>query len=273
MDSALAQLQHRRRTLPEHAELARLRAEQQSLASDLVAADTAVSDLQLEQTKAESDLEPVRERLARNQRRIADGSVPDAKALASMVAEIDHLKKRISDLEDAELEVMEQLESAAAARERLRSRTVELEDALAQTTARRDEQLATLDADIGQRRAMRGEIAPGIDADPAGPLRQDRRQPRRGGGGRAADPALHRLPAGGERRGPRRVRRGRRRRGAALRGVQPNPDPNAPVRALSRFATRSKTQSLRDEEGLVDGSANSASACALHVSSSRTARR
>ena len=163
VDSALAQLQHRRRTLPEHAEITRLRAEQQSLASDLVAADTAVSDLELEQTKAESDLEPVRERLARNQRRIADGSVPDAKALASMVAEVDHLKKRIADLEDAELEVMEQLESAVAVRERLRARAVELGDVLAQTSARRDEQLATIDAEIGQRRATRSEIAPEID--------------------------------------------------------------------------------------------------------------
>jgi predicted nucleic acid-binding Zn-ribbon protein len=80
-----------------------------------------------------------------------------------MVAEIDHLKKRISDLEDAELEVMEQLESAVADRERLRSRSVELEDALAQTTARRDEQLAALDAEIAQRRAERGQIAPEID--------------------------------------------------------------------------------------------------------------
>jgi uncharacterized protein len=163
VDTTLAQLQHRRRTLPEHAELARLRAEQQSTASDLVAADTAVSDLELEQTKAESDLEPVRERLARNQRRIADGSIPDAKALASMVAEVDHLRKRIGDLEDAELEVMEQLESAIATRERLRARAVELEDAVAQTTARRDDQLAALDREIAQRRAERAEIAPEID--------------------------------------------------------------------------------------------------------------
>jgi predicted nucleic acid-binding Zn-ribbon protein len=163
LDSALAQLHHRRRTLPEHAELARLRAEQQSNASDLVAADTAVSDLELEQNKAESDLEPVRERLSRNQRRIADGSVPDAKALASMVAEVDHLKKRIGDLEDAELEVMEQLESAVAARQRLRARAVELGDALTETTARRDEQLAALDAEIAQRRTERGRIAPEID--------------------------------------------------------------------------------------------------------------
>jgi predicted nucleic acid-binding Zn-ribbon protein len=162
-DSALAQLDHRRRNLPEHAELARLKAEQAAVRSDLVAADTAVSDLELEQTKAESDLEPVQERLARNQRRIADGSVPDAKALSSMVAEVDHLKKRIGDLEDAELEVMEQLEQAVAERDRLRGRTEDLTAAVAEVTGRRDEQLAALDAQISQRRTERAAIVPTIE--------------------------------------------------------------------------------------------------------------
>jgi hypothetical protein len=40
----------------------------------LIAAETAISDLELEQTKAETDLEPVRERLTRNQARIANGT-------------------------------------------------------------------------------------------------------------------------------------------------------------------------------------------------------
>ena len=161
-DTALAQLDHRRRTLPEHAELARLKAEQAAVGSDLVAADTAVSDLDLEQAKAESDLDPVRERLVRNQRRIADGSVPDAKALSSMVAEVEHLKKRIGDLEDAELEVMEQLEQAVAERDRLRTRVDEIAAAVAEVTARRDEQLAALDVEVGQRRTERASIAPTI---------------------------------------------------------------------------------------------------------------
>jgi predicted nucleic acid-binding Zn-ribbon protein len=162
-DSALAQLDHRRRTLPEHAELARLKAEHASLSSDLVGADTAVSDLELEQAKAEADLAPVKERLTRNQRRIADGSVPDAKALSSMVAEVDHLKKRIGDLEDAELEIMEQLEQAQAEQNRLRGRVAEVAAAVAEVTARRDEQLAALDEEVGRRRTERASIAPGID--------------------------------------------------------------------------------------------------------------
>ena len=80
----------------------------------LVAAETAVSDLEAEQNRAEAEIQPVRERLNRNQTRIADGTIADPKALSSMVEEVAHLQRRISDLEDAELEIMEQLESAAA---------------------------------------------------------------------------------------------------------------------------------------------------------------
>jgi predicted nucleic acid-binding Zn-ribbon protein len=164
VDLALAQLDHRRRTLPEHAELNRLREERAAVASDLVAADTAVADLELEQAKAESDLEPVRDRLVRNQRRIADGSVADPKALAPMIEEVEHLKKRISDLEDAELDVMEQLESAVASRERLRGRAGELDAEIARVAGRRDEQLAALEAEVADRRQERSEVAPLIPA-------------------------------------------------------------------------------------------------------------
>ena len=210
VDTALAQLTHRRRTLPEHAEIARLQAERAAVESDLVAADTAVSDLELEQDRAESDLEPVRERLVRNQQRIADGSVPDPKALASMVDEVEHLKKRIGDLEDAELEVMEQLETEAAGREKLRARAAELDETAGRLSAKRDAQLAELAADMAERRAERDELTPTAAGAAAGPLREDRRQPRRRRRRRAAAAPLHRLPARGQRRRPARLRRRRR---------------------------------------------------------------
>ena len=165
VDTTLAQLTHRRQSLPQHAAIARLQTERAALASDLVATETAVSDLELEQAKAENDLEPVRERLARNQARIANGTVADPKALSSMVEEVSHLKKRISDLEDAELEVMEQLEAAVASRETLRARIDHVDDTLIETLAERDRQLAALDAEMGGLRAERTEIAPLIPAD------------------------------------------------------------------------------------------------------------
>ena len=163
LDTTLAQLDHRRQTLPQHAVIAKLRTERAALASDLVAADTAISDLELEQ--AESDLDPVRERLARNQARIADGTVADPKALSSMLDEVSHLKKRISDLEDAELEVMEQLEAAVGSRETLSTRMQQGDDDLIDIVAERDRQLAALDAEMAGLRAQRAEIAPLIPAD------------------------------------------------------------------------------------------------------------
>jgi len=165
VDTTLAQLNHRRQTLPQHAAIARLQSERAGLASDLVATETAISDLELEQAKAENDLEPVRERLTRNQARIANGTVADPKALSSMVEEVSHLKRRISDLEDAELEVMEQLEAAAASRETLRARMDRVDDTLVETTAERDRQLAALDTEMGGLRAERTEIAPLIPAE------------------------------------------------------------------------------------------------------------
>jgi len=135
------------------------------LAADLVAADTAVADLELEQRNAETELEPVRQRLVRNQHRIADGTVADPKALSGLVDEVEHLQRRISDLEDAELEVMEQLENAQAAREKLRSEAVQLDQELATLVAKRDAQLSELDVEVDERRVERDALVPEIPAD------------------------------------------------------------------------------------------------------------
>lgn len=160
MDTALAQLAHRRRTLPEHVEIQRLHSIRTSLASDLVGADTAVSDLEREQWRAEHDLEPVRERLNRNQHRVADGTVGDPRALSSMIEEIDHLKRRIDTLEDAELEVMEQLESATEGREKLRSEAAEIDSQLAVLSTKRDQQLRELEIEMSDRQVVREGIIP-----------------------------------------------------------------------------------------------------------------
>ena len=165
VDTTLARLNHRRQTLPQHAVIANLRTARAAVASDLVAADTRISDLELEQAKAETDLEPVRERLSRNQTRITNGAIADPKALSSMLDEVTHLKKRISDLEDAELEVLEQLDAAMASQETLRVRAEQVDTDLAAAIADRDRQLATLNAEMDGLRQQRTEIEPVIPGD------------------------------------------------------------------------------------------------------------
>lgn len=165
IDSALAQLEHRRKSLPEHAEINALTAAVATNSADVVAAETAVSDLEAEQNRAEAEIQPVRERLNRNQTRIADGTIADPKALSSMVEEVAHLQRRISDLEDAELEIMEQLESATSTLERLRVKAGELDRQLADAVARRDQAVAAIDVQVDEQRAEREELSPLLPAD------------------------------------------------------------------------------------------------------------
>ena len=165
VDTAIAQLEHRRRSLPELARIAqaqRLRAE---LGEAVVAARTVVSDLELDLSKAEADLVPVKERRARDQQRLDDGVVSDGKQLTALIDEIEHLKRRISDLEDIELEVMERLETANAEHERLVAERAEVETSLRALITSRDEQVVAIDAELADQRTARDRVAADLPED------------------------------------------------------------------------------------------------------------
>ncbi len=73
-----------------------------------------VDDLTAEQKRADADVEQVKARRVRDQGMIDAGSIADPKALQRMLGELESLQRRISDLEDVEIEVMERLETAQA---------------------------------------------------------------------------------------------------------------------------------------------------------------
>ncbi len=73
-----------------------------------------VDDLTAEQKRADADVEQVKARRVRDQGMIDAGSITDPKALQRMLGELESLQRRISDLEDVEIEVMERLETAQA---------------------------------------------------------------------------------------------------------------------------------------------------------------
>lgn len=162
VDTALDQLLHRRQHLPEQDEFRSLAVQHGEIADKLVAAETQVSDLDLAVAKAESDLTPVRERRERDRQRIDDGTVTDPKALATMIEEVEHLTRRIGDLEDAQLEVMEQHEEATAERDELASRKAELASQARTAQRARDAVLAEIDAEVAEQRKLREQRAAGL---------------------------------------------------------------------------------------------------------------
>ncbi|WP_199539129.1 zinc ribbon domain-containing protein [Desertihabitans brevis] len=165
LDTHIAQLLHRKRTLPELADIKRLEREQEALADEMVAADTRVSDLETALRRAEADLEPVRQRRTRDQERIDGGTAGDPKALRAMIEEVEHLAARIATLEDAELEVMEALETATAERAELGRRAEALEQQLATYRAARDTKVADIDAEGRGLVRERNQLAPQLPAD------------------------------------------------------------------------------------------------------------
>lgn len=165
VDSGLDQLGHRLKNLPEHAALTALAERRTDVATRLGKAETEVADLEREQRKADADVEQVRTRRTRNQERIDSGAVSDPKQLQAMQHEILALDKRISDLEDEDLAVMERLEAAQAERDALTAELAEIEKS-------GNEQLASRDAaagEIGEKqqaaRAEREALAAEIPTD------------------------------------------------------------------------------------------------------------
>lgn len=165
IDTTIAQLQHKRRQLPELAKLVAGQKARAALSEQLVAAKTRVSDLELEASKAEADLEPVKARRVRDQQRVDDGSVTDPKQLRSLLEEIEHLGHRIGELEDAQLEGMERLEAAQAELDELTQRRSSGDDELRALMASRDEKLQALDAELKQAQTERSVVAGVIPAD------------------------------------------------------------------------------------------------------------
>lgn len=165
VDTALAQVEHRRRTLPETATAQRLHARRAALSERVVEAETRVADLAAEADKAEADIVPVRQRRERNQQRVDAGEIGDPKALSAMLEEITHLGRRIGDLEDLQLEAMEALDGARSALEGATAARVEVEAELRGVLATRKEKLGELDAEAAGQRAERDALAGTLPAD------------------------------------------------------------------------------------------------------------
>ncbi|GHJ21716.1 zinc ribbon domain-containing protein [Streptomyces albus] len=165
LDTRLSQLAHKRRTLPEHEEIQRLETDLAQLRDLLVAAQTEESDTAREQTKAEQDVDQVRQRAARDQQRLDSGAVTNPKDLENLQSEIASLAKRQGDLEDIVLEVMERRESAAARAAELGERVEAVAAKVQDATGRRDAALGELDAEADSARKERETIAAAVPAD------------------------------------------------------------------------------------------------------------
>lgn len=165
LDARADQLRHQRERLPEVAEIADLERTRRELDGRRRDQRIAVDDLTAAQKKADADVEQVKTRRARDRRRMDEGQVSNPKDLERMQSELSSLERRISVLEDEELEVMEQLEEAQTGLDQLAARIAETDERLTALASARDEKLADLDRELDEVTAHRAPTAEGIPED------------------------------------------------------------------------------------------------------------
>jgi predicted nucleic acid-binding Zn-ribbon protein len=165
IDAELGRTAHRRRGLPEHAEITRLESRDSDL-RDAVAAMTAQSsDASREQAKAEADVEQVRSRIDRDRQRLDGGMISSPKELENLQSEIQSLQRRQSDLEEIVLDVMERRETTQSNLEAATTERASIDAELEAAIAARDAALAGLDEQAGKASSRRTQVTTAIPGE------------------------------------------------------------------------------------------------------------
>lgn len=147
LDTQLDGLRAQITSMPETAELERLNDERSALVIEVRNHGVDVDDLTAEQRKADSDVESVRKRRERDQGLVDSGGVSNPKDLERMLHELESLARRISDLEDVEIEVMERLEAAQTAKAEAQAKLEAIATQIADAEVKRDTRSAEIKAE------------------------------------------------------------------------------------------------------------------------------
>jgi hypothetical protein len=164
VDTELNRIDHRRRTMPELAEIIEGERTVQACKDTVATVQSGAGDLDRDIARLERDVDGVRSRVDRDQGLLAGGGV-GAKQAVDLQHELDTLARRQGNLEDELLEIMEQREATEANLQNAQVELAAAEQALADVAARRDATLADLEATEAGRRRDREAIVGDIPAD------------------------------------------------------------------------------------------------------------
>jgi predicted nucleic acid-binding Zn-ribbon protein len=164
IDTALQQLDHRRKTLPQISTVNTLTRQISGLDDERVKAQVGVDDIDRDITRLERDIEQVRARSDKDQGRLDAGTGP-ARELEALQHELTSLRRRQSELEDSELEFMEQRENAQSALESTIAQIADVRADLAAAESERDAALAEIAKDEEWKVSARKPLAADLPAD------------------------------------------------------------------------------------------------------------
>jgi predicted nucleic acid-binding Zn-ribbon protein len=164
VDTALDRLNHRRRTLPELAEITEVEKGLRTKRDTVVRAETALGDSNREATRLETEIDQVRAREDRDRALVA-GNTVTAKQVADLEHELNTLARRKGILEDELLEIMERREAEEAHLRHARGELTEAQERLADASARYGSALTDLEEAELRHREDRKRVVDSVPTD------------------------------------------------------------------------------------------------------------
>src|SRR3546814_4302051 len=116
-DTNLDQLVHRRSNRPERGELDAAMASLRSIEAAVARTDDAKHELVRSQQRLEDEIASLTDKATAHDKTLYSGTIANPRELQALQDEIAALKRRVSHLEDQEIELMEQI-GRASCRER-----------------------------------------------------------------------------------------------------------------------------------------------------------
>lgn len=165
LDTRLRRLEHRDEQLPERAVRDEIDAELGKIRAEVDAAEAAKHDLVRAQKRIEDEIALIEDKVSVEEGKLYGGGSTDPGHLQDLQAEISGLKRKISVLEDEELELMEQVEPIDSQLLTLADQRSALDRRAEVANAALAEVEATIAAERDTIRSERETLIADIDAD------------------------------------------------------------------------------------------------------------
>jgi uncharacterized protein len=164
-DTTIDQLVHRRSHLPSRTELDAVMAELAGIEASAAEVEVARHDLGKDQQRLEDEISSLNERATQHDKTLYSGTIGNPRELQSLQDEIVSLKRRISQLEDREIEIMEQIEPLDAQLSALAASRAGLDERGGALRAQIAEEEVAIENELGQVHRERDGLVSSIDPD------------------------------------------------------------------------------------------------------------
>lgn len=164
-DTTIDQLRHRRASLPELADLARVESDLAALEATLAGVTDERDEIARRQKRLEDELAGVEAKVKEAEARLFSGSITAPRELQALQADVESLRRRAGTLEDGVLEAMTEREPLDEQIGQLEARRAQLDGDGARLRVARAEAEAAIDAQVATEAAARTQAAAALPAD------------------------------------------------------------------------------------------------------------